>query len=96
MGEAQSVINDTLGRPCQWVNSDTQEALTVNVVIRNEVELYENHQFAGVVTTGVFALVECSPLIGDTLYDTETDTEYSLDGIKTETPSKREFILGEV
>lgn len=96
MGEGQSVINDILGRPCDLKNVTTGDVVRVDVVIRNDVELYQQHQFAGVVTTGTFALADSSPLIGDELYDTATGISYQLDGIKTETPYKREFILREL
>lgn len=96
MGEGQSVINDILGRPCELKNGATGDVVRVDVVIRNDVELYQQHQFAGVVTTGTFALADSSPLIGDELYDMATGISYQLDGIKTETPYKREFILREL
>ena len=96
MGDGQSVINDILGRPCDLKNSATEEVVRVDVVIQSDVELYQQHQFVGLVTTGTFALSESSPLIGDELYDVELGIRYQLDGIKKETPSKREFILSEL
>lgn len=95
MGEAQSVINDVLGHACTLTNSDTQQEQSVQVVIQNEVELYQNHQFVGVVTTGVFDRSVCGPMIGDQLYDIDTDTTYLLEGVKSETPAKVEFVMGE-
>lgn len=95
MAEAQGVVNDVLGNLCQLTNRDTGEVQNVDVIIHRDVELYQNHQFIGIATTGTFDRAQCEPMINDRLHDTATGTDYVLDGVKNETPSKIEFILGE-
>lgn len=96
MGEAQGVVNDILGHTCILTNTATGEASAeIKVVINAKIKLYQDGIFAGLVTTGTFDLAECDPRIGDDLTDTDTGIEYTLEGIKEETLSKRVFILGE-
>lgn len=96
LADTRSVVNEILGHPCLLINTVTSETTPVTVIIRSEVELYQNNMLVGIVTTGVFDLGECSPLVGNELDDTKTGISYSLDGIKAETGTKIEYILGQL
>ena len=96
LGDARTVVNEVLGNDCTLTNTITLEKTPAMVVINKDVELYQQNQFAGTVTTGVFDLTNCQPQIGNELKDNETGLEYELAGIKTETPTKAEFILLEL
>nr|WP_067285740.1 hypothetical protein [Marinobacterium profundum] len=93
MGEAMGVVTDVLGSPCVLTNTLTLETITLNAIVQIGVEVYENHVFAGIATTAVINKADASPMLSDTLLDTETSLSYTLVGIKEETASKTEFIL---
>jgi hypothetical protein len=96
MGEAQSIVNDVLGNSCTLTDTYAGTTTPANVVVRYDVELYQDGQFAGMVTTAVFDRSVNDPKIGNELLDHDTGITYQLDGVKVETPSKLEFILGEL
>lgn len=97
LATARTIVNETLGNHCTLTNTLTEVSNPdVMVIIQTDVELYQQQQFAGTVTTGVFDLTKCSPQIGNELKDLETGIEYELAGIKTETSTKAEFILVEI
>lgn len=96
LADARSAVNEILGNACILTNTVTMDEAEVTVIIQSDVEYYQNGQFIGLVTTGVFNLGECSPLLDNELQDLETGIVYSLDGIKDETSTKAEFILGQV
>jgi hypothetical protein len=95
MDDAIEVVTDVLGSPCTLTNGLDETTLTADVIIRHEVELYQQGMFAGLVSTATISRVAASPLIGDTIEDHATGFIYSLDGIKSETPSKVEFVIGQ-
>lgn len=96
MDESRGEINDILGHAATLTNTATTETQPVQVVINTKVKLYDSDSvFVGLVTTAVFDRTACDPKIDDTLLDDVTGIEYTLAGIKSETPSKLEFILGE-
>lgn len=93
---ARALVNDVLGDKCILTDSVSTSQTETNVIIQNEVEIFQNYQFVGHATTGVFDLTDCNPKIGNSLYNTETGLTYALDGIKDETATKVTFILREV
>lgn len=96
LADVRTIANEMLGNACTLTNTITRDETPVMVIIQADVELYQQYQFAGIVTTGVFDLTHCSPQIGNELHDLETNIKYELAGIKTETPTKAEFILAEI
>lgn len=94
--DARSLVNNVLGDKCILTDTVSASQTETNVIIQNEVEIFQNYQFVGHATTGVFDLTDCNPKIGNSLYNTETGLTYALDGIKDETATKVTFILREV
>ena len=94
MNESRGVVNDILGHSGQLKNGSTGELVPATVIINTDVKLYQDGIFAALLTTGVFDRTECDPKLMDTFIDDESGIDYILEAVKSETPSKLEFILG--
>lgn len=95
MDEATGVIVDTLGHLCTVINGASGERATCMVKITKSVEVYDNGIFVGIETQAMFDRGEVEPMINDILVDDESEKEYLLVGIRTETDSKLVFFLSE-
>ncbi len=98
MAEVSPIVNEVLGDPCTLINGETGEQLTdeaVLVVFHYNVEIYQDGLFAGLATTASFAKANTFPEIGDTLTNLDSNKTYTVQGLKSETASRIDFVIME-
>ena len=95
MKDSIDIIMSTMGVDCRVENTASGSHQLLSIVIRKDVEVFDNHLFAGFEVQATVATT-AKLLIGDTIEDINECQTYLITKVVSETPSKTVFTITEM